>query len=60
MTMCFISFALNLPFFVCITVGTTVGFDGVHHLYVLHEMLWIFAWDALPVCELFRELLAAV
>ncbi|KAI5430509.1 hypothetical protein KIW84_034914 [Lathyrus oleraceus] len=28
--------------------GTTVGFDGVHHLYVLHEMLWIFAWDALP------------
>ena len=44
----------------CITVGTTVGFDGVHHLYVLHEMLWIFAWDALPVCELFRELLAAV
>ncbi|KAI5443926.1 hypothetical protein KIW84_012523 [Lathyrus oleraceus] len=30
-------------------VGTTVGFDGVHHLYVLYEMLWIFAWDALPV-----------
>lgn len=27
------------------------------HLYVLQEMLWIFAWDALPVRELFCELL---
>lgn len=29
----------------------------VRHLYALQEMLWIFAWDALSVCELFCELL---